>query len=350
MQARCCYLGGSLGCIGSSRLHFGNDVALGAQANKVIELVGLFVVTQTKQPEFSNMMNVELLSKFRFSDTAILAGVVVACSCLIACAVPTWSVIVDFAAIPPRIKRTASPIHSVLWAALRFAIALSRPVGFAYCGEPVTIKRAVCHSLLSAFALLFAPLFVVVPLKGDGARTVATLDSKVYEPFPKFVIAYTQSLGNLFNAKPLNAIQIVEQSKYRFAKLLLYLYLTATAQRLVAAFEATALVCQFRLNDFELLTAGYARLNRVVCSALIRAKLCSLSAFLATHVELLAASYASFIGHKRNLLSDGWHVCLGHAVPTGGIHNYIRLGANHQARMCPKQLHYSTGVRGAITA
>lgn len=36
--------------------------------------------------------------------------------------------------------------------------------------------------------------------------------------------------------------------------------------------------------------------------------------------------------HKRNLLSDGWHVCLGHAAPTGGIHNYIRLGANHQTQ------------------
>lgn len=53
--------------------------------------------------------------------------------------------------------------------------------------------------------------------------------------------------------------------------------------------------------------------------------------------ECLAASLTSDIylrvsGHKRNLLSDGWHVCLGHAAPTGGIHNYIKLGANHQVQ------------------
>ena len=68
------------------------------------------------------------------------------------------------------------------------------------------------------------------------------------------------------------------------------------------------------------------------------------------YVNRLAASGAGVKRHKRNLLSDGWHVCLGHAAPTGGIHNYIRLGANHQAHACPKQLHYSTDVLvGVIT-
>ncbi len=76
-------------------------------------------------------------------------------------------------------------------------------------------------------------------------------------------------------------------------------------------------------------------------------------AFIASgnwYINRFAASGAGVEGHKRNLLSDGWHVCLGHAGPTGGIHNYIRLWANHQAQACPKPLHYSTGVRGMITA
>lgn len=50
-------------------------------------------------------------------------------------------------------------------------------------------------------------------------------------------------------------------------------------------------------------------------------------------VAMSALSYdfrERLAGHKRNLLSDGWHVCLGHAAPTGGIHNYIRLSTNHQ--------------------
>lgn len=68
------------------------------------------------------------------------------------------------------------------------------------------------------------------------------------------------------------------------------------------------------------------------------------------HINRLAASGAGVKRHKRNLLSNGWHVCLGHAVPTGGIHNYIRLGANHQTRTCPKQLHYSISVRGSLVA
>ena len=66
---------------------------------------------------------------------------------------------------------------------------------------------------------------------------------------------------------------------------------------------------------------------------------------------LALATFGELRGtHKRNLLSNGWHVCLGHAAPTGGIHNYIRLGANHQTRTCPKQLHYSTGVQGLLVA
>lgn len=66
------------------------------------------------------------------------------------------------------------------------------------------------------------------------------------------------------------------------------------------------------------------------------------------HINRLAASGAGVEGHKRNLLSDGWHVCLGHAGPTGGIHNYIRLWANHQAQACPKPLHYTTCARGLL--
>lgn len=64
---------------------------------------------------------------------------------------------------------------------------------------------------------------------------------------------------------------------------------------------------------------------------------------------LAVATFGEFFaGHKRNLLSDGWHVCLGHAGPTGGIHNYIRLWANHQAQACPKPLHYNTGVLSGV--
>lgn len=70
---------------------------------------------------------------------------------------------------------------------------------------------------------------------------------------------------------------------------------------------------------------------------------------VAFDAEFLSALFASVsVIHKRNLLSDGWHVCLGHAGPTGGIHNYIRLGANHQARTCPKQLHYSTSLLAGV--
>jgi hypothetical protein len=48
------------------------------------------------------------------------------------------------------------------------------------------------------------------------------------------------------------------------------------------------------------------------------------------HFDGFTADGAGVKRHKRNLLSDGWHVCLGHAAPTGGIHNYIRLSTNHQ--------------------
>ena len=64
------------------------------------------------------------------------------------------------------------------------------------------------------------------------------------------------------------------------------------------------------------------------------------------YLESSVADRALAGSHKRNLLSDGGHVCLGHAAPTGGIHNYIRLGANHQTRTCPKHLHYTTSAAG----
>jgi hypothetical protein len=66
---------------------------------------------------------------------------------------------------------------------------------------------------------------------------------------------------------------------------------------------------------------------------------------------LALPTFGEFRGtHKRNLLSDGWHVCLGHAGPTGGIHNYIRLWANHQTQACPKPLHYTTCVLEVLTS
>ena len=88
-------------------------------------------------------------------------------------------------------------------------------------------------------------------------------------------------------------------------------------------FTASGTVYDYALTGC-VIAAGAAA---ILLISIIRAN----SKFLAALLAL--ATFRELRGtHKRNLLSDGWHVCLGHAAPTGGIHNYIRLGANHQTQ------------------